>query len=294
MSGGTVQAERRSLFDTGELERQAQALAERFSRARPFPHVVVDGLLTMSPDEAASFPPIDWDGWDALLLPYQHNKRQCIDIARIPAPFNALIDELSRPRFLAALESVTGISGLIPDPYLQGGGIHLSGPGGILSAHTDFHHYRALGLYRRINVLVYLNSEWSEADGGCLTLYDGDRAVTTVVPAWGRTMIFQTDDRSIHGFPVPVAEGRWRRSVALYYYTAAEAPTYSGDATTRWRDHGAQRGALRRSRLALYRGLMNLSRGVSGAAYLVNPNSGSNPVAAIREKRRQQAASRRR
>ena len=49
---------------------------------------------------------------------------------------------------------------------------------------------------------------------------------------------------------------------------------------------------MRRCRLGLYRGLMNLSRGISGAAYLINPNSGSNPLATIREKRkRRQAAS---
>lgn len=273
------------LFATAELERQAAGLAERFRSAQPFPHVVVDGLLSLRPEQATSFPTVEWDGWDALPLRYQRNKRQCIDIERIPAPFNALIDELSRPRFLAVLEAITGIDALIPDPHLQGGGLHLSGPGGILSPHTDFHHYRAMNLYRRLNVLIYLNEGWSEADGGCLTLYKGDTAITTIVPAWGRTVIFQTDANSIHGFPVAVAEERWRRSVALFYYTASEAAEYSGDATTYWREHGEQRGLVRRGRLGLYQGLMNLSRGVSGVAYLVNPNTGSNFVATVRAKR---------
>lgn len=290
MSIASPQLRTGPLFATAELERRSAELGATFRAARPFPHVVVDGLLNLRPEEATSFPSIEWDGWDELPLRYQHNKRQCIDIERIPEPFRALIDELSRPRFLAALTALTGIPALIPDPHLQGGGLHLSGPGGILSPHTDFHHYRALDLYRRINVLIYLNTEWTEADGGCLTLYAGDHPVKTVVPAWGRTMIFQTDDRSIHGFPVPVADGRWRRSVALYYYTAREAAEYSGDAITRWREHGEQRGGVQRGRLALYRGLMNLSQAISGAAYLVNPNTGSNPLAAFREKRRQRQA----
>jgi Rps23 Pro-64 3,4-dihydroxylase Tpa1-like proline 4-hydroxylase len=278
------------IYRVAEFERRAGELGQAFRTAKPFPHVVVDGLLNLTQEQAETFPTIEWDGWDELPLRYQHNKRQCNDIERIPAPFDALIDELSRPRFLRALEAVTGIDKLIPDPHLQGGGMHLSGPGGILSAHTDFHHYRAMNLYRRINVLVYLNDNWSEADGGCLSLYTGDTVVKTIVPAWGRTMIFQTDDKSIHGFPVPVGEGKWRRSIALYYYTADEADEYSGDATTQWREHGEQRGAVRRTRLGVYRGLMNLSRGISGAAYLINPNSGSNPLATIREKRRKRQA----
>jgi hypothetical protein len=263
------------LFETRELERRAANLADDFRNAQPFPHIVVDGLLNLTPDDAFTFPSLDWSGWQELPLRYQHNKRACADIERIPQPFHALIDELSRPRFLRVLEEISGIDHLLPDPYLHGGGLHLSGPGGILSPHTDFHHYRAVDLYRRINVLVYLNSDWADSDGGCLTLYAGESAVKTIVPAWGRTVIFQTDDRSIHGFPVPVADGKWRRSVALYYYTALEAERFSGDETTYWREHGGQRGMVRRVRMIVYQGLMNLSRGISGAAHLANPNVGT-------------------
>lgn len=70
------------------------------------------------------------------------------------------------------LEKITGIRQLLPYPYLLGGGIHLSGAGGILRPHNDFHYLRALNLYRRINVIVYLNGSWSLTNGGCLSLYD--------------------------------------------------------------------------------------------------------------------------
>jgi hypothetical protein len=275
-----------TLFDLRELERQAPEIAVRFRSADPFPHAVLDGLLTATSADVASFPDADWEGWTKLGDTYQHNKRACDDITRIPEPMASLIGQLSTPAFLKVLEEITGIEKLVPDPYLTGGGLHLSGPGGVLAPHTDFHHYRTLDLFRRINVLVYLNDDWEFADGGCLTLYDGDKAVETVVPTFGRTVIFRTDDQSVHGFPTPVAEGKWRRSVALYYYTASPAAEFSGDETTYWREHGAQHGVLRRTRMALYRALLNTSRAISILAHIVNPNQGMGLVRARLEARR--------
>ena len=263
-------------FDLERLKRGARDLAVDFKNARPFPHVVLDDLIFLKPDELAAWPEADWEGWNALAHSYSPNKRQTDDIAAIPEPMSTLIRQMSEPRFLKVLEEITGIERLIPDPYLSGGGLHMSGPGGVLNPHTDFHHYRALDLYRRINVLVYLNEDWALEDGGCLSLFDKttNEAVHTVVPAWGRTVIFRTDDQSVHGFPEPIADGKWRRSIALYYYTSAETDVFSGDATTYWRETEQQRGLVRKGRFVLYRGLLNLSRGVSVVAHLVNPNQG--------------------
>ncbi|OBH03245.1 hypothetical protein A5696_09130 [Mycobacterium sp. E2699] len=263
------------VFNIEELERNAPDLKYVFEAAEPFPHLVIDDLVRLSPLEASSFPGISWPGWNELGDRYQQNKRACADIDSIPEPFRALIRQLSEPRFLRVLEQVTAIKNLLPDPYLAGGGLHLSGSGGILSPHTDFHYYRALNLYRRINVLVYLNEDWSLRDGGCLSLYDKQgHAIKTIVPEWGRVVIFRTDDESVHGFPVPIAADKWRRSVALYYYTAAPAENFSGDETTYWREHGEQSGVVRRVRFLIYRGLLNLSRAISIAAHVANPNQG--------------------
>lgn len=275
-----------ALFDIEALEQQAASVAASFRAAEPFPHAVLDGLLAITPAEVTSFPDADWDGWTKLGDSYQHNKRACNDISVIPEPMASLIRQLSEPAFLRVLEKVTGIDKLLPDPYLTGGGLHLSGPSGVLAPHTDFHHYRTLDLYRRINVLVYLNDDWSLDDGGCLTLYDGETEVVTVVPTFGRTVIFRTDDDSVHGFPTPVVEGKWRRSVALYYYTSTPAEKFSGDETTYWREHGTQSSPLRKARLVLYRLLLNLSRTISILAHVVNPNQGMSLVRARLSDRR--------
>jgi len=264
-----------SVWDFAKFGGQLEAAAAGYSAAEPFPHAVFQDMLRIEPAVMRSFPDPDWPSWTALGDAYQLRKFSCSNIEVIPEPFSTLIHELCGPTFLRQLEKLTGIGKLIPDPYLKGGGLHLSGPGGILAPHTDFHLYEPLALYRRINVLVYLNEDWEESYGGCLELGEPGKPGKTVVPRWGTTMIFTTDNRSVHGFPKPIADGRWRKSIALYYYTAEETKEFGGDTTTAWREHGAQRGVVRKTRLVLYKRLNQLSKAVSLAAHLVNPNQGT-------------------
>jgi hypothetical protein len=252
-------------------------LSVGFATARPFPHVVVEDALS---EEAGAiqecFPSSEWEGWHRYPDEYQRGKMICSEFDLFPSPIRDLITELNGPRFLSFLEKVSGIRGLLPDPYLEGGGLHCSGPGGILATHTDFHLYQRLQIYRRLNVLLYLNHEWDESWGGCLELYEpgsdrpGSAPVKTVVPRWGTLVIFQTDDRSPHGFTRPIAEGHSRRSVALYYYTASEASDYSGDTSTYWRQ-GREQRLDRRARQLLYSALIFISRAIAFVAHRVDP-----------------------
>jgi 2OG-Fe(II) oxygenase superfamily len=265
-----------SIVRVESIRHRLTPLAEAFPTARPFPHVVIDDCLDLDPIELASFPDASWPHWRSLGDAYQHEKRACQERAVIPAPWGQLLDELNSPPFLELLEEISGIGQLIPDPYLEGGGLHRSEAGGILAPHTDFHVYGRLGLYRRLNVLVYLNPGWAPGDGGVLTLSHAHRPglePRRVEPVWGRMVVFETNDVSVHGFPDPVAPGRARRSVATYYYTAAETPGFSGDYTTHWRQHGRIR-ARQRPRFWLSRALMQASRGFSFLAHLANPNQG--------------------
>jgi 2OG-Fe(II) oxygenase superfamily len=251
---------------------ETKDMARRFRSAAPFPHIVVDNILA-DPDLCvlAGFPAPDWPHWSLFVDPYQSEKRHCNDISVIPEPVDALLTECQQPRFLSFLESVTGIRQLTVDPYLYGGGLHCSGPGGILRPHTDFHFHDDLSLYRMLNVLIYLNEDWSPDDGGYLELYRKGSATpdVTVAPTYGKMVIFRTDDRSVHGFANPVGPGKWRKSVALYYYTARDAAGYSGDSSTHWQVHGPRLSGARRH---VFDGLMLASRGLSRLARIVNPD----------------------
>lgn len=120
----------------------------------------------------------------------------------------------------------------IPDLSMEtaGGGYHLIPPGGRLAVHTDFNRSPDTRLYRRLNLLVYLNRDWADP-GGLLELHGDDRVVE-IAPEFGRTVVFETSDRSWHGHPHPAS--RWRFSVAAYFFSPEPPPGYEGDHSTRW------------------------------------------------------------
>ena len=61
---------------------------------------------------------------------------------------------------------------MISDPYLSGGGYHEIKNSGFLKVHVDFTKHPYLNLDRRINLLLYLNTNWDNNWGGSLKLYD--------------------------------------------------------------------------------------------------------------------------
>ncbi|MDP7555527.1 MAG: 2OG-Fe(II) oxygenase [Nitrospinota bacterium] len=129
--------------------------------------------------------------------------------------------------FLAYLENLTGIPGLIPDPDFNGAGFHEIGTGGYLGIHADFNIHNRLNLKRRVNVLIYLNESWQEEYGGHLELWEKDmsKKALSIAPLMNRCVIFNTDSDSFHGHPDPLKmpEDSTRKSIALYYYTASDA-----------------------------------------------------------------------
>ena len=144
-----------SSFRYGEFDAEAlQRLRDSFTNAAPFPHVVIDGFIAAPRDGIlAEFPGDNWSGWSKFKDAYQAEKRYCQDLSIIPPVLAAMIRELNSAPFLRFIEQITGIERLLPDPYLEGAGLHCSGPGGVLAPHTDFHIYPRLQLFRRINAL---------------------------------------------------------------------------------------------------------------------------------------------
>ena len=279
--------DRRALFNYRAYDdARLSALAAELAAAQPFPHLVLDDFIALPPREIVSaFPDPDWTGWKAFNDAYQFNKRQCADIDALPPLFQAMVGELCGPAFLSFLEKISGIRGLLPDPYLVGGGLHSSGAGGVLAPHADFHHYPRLELFRRINVLVYFNPDWKPEFGGCLELYrkGATQPEREVVPEFGRMVMFLTDDRSIHGFTRPITgTPRWRNSLALYYYTSDETEQFSGDGDTHWQAHGKQSG-VRMVRLLAYKILLRVSRVFSKLAHRANPNFHADAAPIVRE-----------
>ena len=258
-------------YDDAEIGR----MRDSFLSATPFPYLVIDNFLSRPEREVVpQFPDEKWPHWKRFHDSYQHQKHVCNDIDVLPRLFHSMVHELSGPAFLSFVEKITGIKGLISDPYLEGGGLHSSGPGGILAPHADFHAYGKLALFRRINVLVYFNPGWQPEHGGQLELFrKGETApAASIVPEYGRFVMFLTDDNSIHGFTNPVAgDDRWRKSLALYFYTSEDTADFKGDGATYWQAHGRQ-NAVGAVRLLAYKILQRGAWTLSKYAHAVNPN----------------------
>jgi hypothetical protein len=209
-----------------KLNLDPHALRDGYQTADPFPHAVIDGLF----DDAdldrvvAEFPRPEETRWLAFDSPTEKKLGFYHETSTITANVRAFLDALNGFETLLFLEALTGIEGLIPDPYFGGGGLHQIEPGGFLKIHADFNVHPKLHLDRRVNMLVYLNRDWQEEWGGHLELWNS--AMTDcrqrIAPAFNRTVVFSTTDTSYHGHPHPLLSppGVTRKSVSLYYYTA--------------------------------------------------------------------------
>lgn len=213
------------LVDPEAARQKGLDLRDTYKSADPFPHVVIDDFLPRPIIDMciAEFDRSRRDDQQVFDRSQERFKRQFQPDDLSPGPRNLFYSFNSRP-FIRVLENITGIKGLIPDPYFMGGGFHEIANGGHLSIHADFNHHKPMDVERRINVLIYLNDDWREEYGGTLELWDNDMkgCVRSVVPEANRCVIFNTTSRSNHGNPHPVnhPDGRSRKSIALYYYTS--------------------------------------------------------------------------
>jgi hypothetical protein len=133
-----------------------------------------------------------------------------------------ILNWLCTPQFVSFLEELTGISDLAPDPTHFFGGLHVCPPGAFQALHRDFRVHPVTGKFHRVNVLVYLNSDWQNAYGGQLELWGPDKIECgkSLFPVAGRVVIFESTPSSFHGVPDPVRcpPGRARLSLASYFY----------------------------------------------------------------------------
>jgi hypothetical protein len=226
-------------FDRRRLLELAEAHRSEYVSARPFQHIVLDGFCPegILDDVLAEFPSPEGEGWQRF---ESENERKLASVGDtgMGHATRQLLSEFNSATFLDFLGELTGIAGLVPDPYFEGGGLHQIVPGGHLNVHVDFNRHPVTGLDRRLNVLLYLNRDWDEEWGGKLELWSPDmkRSEHQIAPLFNRLVVFSTTERSFHGHPHPLAcpPDRSRRSLALYYYSngrpeenGAAAPTHN-------------------------------------------------------------------
>jgi hypothetical protein len=219
------------------------ALISRFATIRsayqladPFPHVSIDNFFNSEDVEMLlkEFPPFSKErakNESGEVGP------KCVvsDIRSISSGYQRLFDYMASQPFLAAVSEMTGIPDLKFDPNMYGGGTHENVSGAELDPHIDFNYDSRSGNHRRLNLLLYLNKDWSMDWGGAIELHsnpfgwiDDTNKVKTFNCDFNRCVIFETSERSWHGFRTvaipPEKYGLTRKLISIYLYTETRPP----------------------------------------------------------------------
>lgn len=204
------------LKDLGKKHRTA------YAQIRPFPHIIIDDFL---PEEVAKsvlneFPEPGQVAWQRIDTPTQRKLRSDT-LTELGEDTRLLMYQLNSSDFIDFLETLTGITGLIPDPNYFYSGLHRAEKGCYFKVHADFNWHPKLHLYHRLNFILYLNELWQDDYGGHLELWNREmtQCETKILPLFNRCVIFNSTDFTYHGYPEPLAcpEGQSRKSLALYY-----------------------------------------------------------------------------
>jgi len=229
-------------LDRTHLRTLAMASRDAYRDARPYPHAVFDSFLgdELSRSLASAFPGPSHPGWkrrDYKEQSARMGQLQRVGFEGVDDNIRHLLNELSGMAFLDFLETLTGVTGVIPDPHFRGAGLSLTLPGGHLALHADFNRDRTRHLERKLTVLYYLAADWQSEWGGALELWDRDRTKceASYSPTLDRMIVMAHGDDYWHGHPSPLAcpEGRFRASIAAYFYVARPTASEEEDA------HGA-------------------------------------------------------
>jgi len=204
------------------LRGQHKAPKIPFLDIKPFPHLVIDNFLPVKLCEK-----IEQFGRTLASLDdnsHLNSKKKANNrYWEFPTDIRDLLSYFYSSDFEQYLSEVTGIDGIQADyKYNWGGGYHVLPYDGFLNVHKDFNIHPHTKTHRRLNVIIYLNHDWADSDGGQLELWDMERKerFANIVPLFNRCVIFETSEISYHGNPQRVTKrGLDRMSYSLYYYT---------------------------------------------------------------------------
>jgi len=234
----TYQIDPESLtIDSATARAAAKPYTEAYQSGEPYNHICIDNFL---PEEVLRKVQVDLESLQVdedsqAFERAQENLKVQYNPERLPRYSRELFHALNARPFILFLEEMTGIKGLIPDPYYIGAGIHQVSNGGHLDIHADFNLHKQMNVERRLNVLIYLNDDWREEWGGSFEIWKNDMSakVKGFTPTFNRMCCFSTGSNTFHGNPERVnhPNGEPRRSIALYYYTATWDPTRKAHST---------------------------------------------------------------
>ena len=204
------------------------ALKESFQNGDPIHHIYESSFFSEKDVMTilSHWPSLQDERWHTLQRMIQFGVGKKLEISsleKMPQPISALLKQLQTKEFIQAVEYITGIPNLKSDMDLYGGGIVYTPSGGFLKIHADFNYYDKIKLYRRVNLIIYMNEEWNPDWKGGLQLWSSDmkEKKQEYLPFLNHFILFRVNDKAFHGYPEPLAcpETVGRKSINLYYYS---------------------------------------------------------------------------
>lgn len=193
----------------------------------PFNHLIKDNFLKedLAIQLEDEFLPYEDNQWYYYNNPLEH-KKTINSWYLFPSATYKFFTYLNSKEFIQQLETEFNIPNLYPDHGLHGAGWHIHGPGGKLNVHLDYNIHPKLKLQRKLNLILYLSSNWNSSWGGNLEFWSHNPATNkpkncekVIDCKFNRAVIFDTTQDSWHGFAQELTcpGGIYRKSIAMYY-----------------------------------------------------------------------------
>lgn len=198
-----------------------------FGKDGPFDHCVIDNFFQkkVALQLENEFPSFNSDKWDVYNNAIEV-KKTCNNWNAFPPITYQVFNYLNSDEFLKILRSVIFKNKkLYPDIGLNGGGWHMHKRGGKLNHHLDYSLHPKLGLQRKLNIIIYLNSNWKKEWDGNLGFWSNEsdekpgKLEKQIVPKFNRAILFDTTQNSWHGLTnsLKCPKNEFRKSIAVYY-----------------------------------------------------------------------------
>jgi len=206
---------------------------DKYGKDGPFDHCVIDNFFKkeFALGLEKEFPDFNSDIWHSYNNQIEV-KKLCNNWNNFPKLSYLVFNFLNSDEFLNILrEGIFKETTLYSDAGLNGGGWHIHKKGGKLNTHLDYSVHPKLGLQRKLNIIIYLNSKWEKHWGGDLGLWSNEsdkepgELIKEIEPKFNRAVLFDTTQNSWHGLPKPLKcpQGEYRKSMAVYYLCESPA-----------------------------------------------------------------------
>ena len=226
------------MFDYETFERSVAIQRAAYNDMLPYPFALFDGLFNdellnkVNQEISQNNFQKDIRSIDKVEV---KTRSDFSDNEDVPPFVRSIFEVLNGGKFLSIISHLTGIEGLISDPYYDGGGVNIICNGGTLAVHVDGTTHHRMRVCRRINAILFLNEEWDSSWNGYHEQWDFQKkkispfddeqewkCVRKILPKKNRLLIFTTNDHSWHGHAgvLKVPDGVQRHSLIAYYYTS--------------------------------------------------------------------------